>query len=187
MKKNLIRLTACAAAAACVLSFAACSSNGKTVSSAAAGSEALGLPASSAAESSQAASSSEAAVSSEAADGKTASGKYATVEDFVNSDSMQKQLESMKSSLSGEGMTIDVTGEGDKLIYTFTYTEDLGEDQIESVSAALESALEQMSGTFEGVASSLKAAVEVESPVVVVAYVAADGTELCSREFAPAE
>lgn len=187
MKKNLIRLIACVAAAACVLSFAACSSNDKTASSAASGSEAVGLPASSAVESSQAASSSETAASSEAAGGMTANGKYATVEDFVNSDSMQKQLESMKSSFSGNGMSIDVTGEGNKLIYTFTYTEDLDDDQIESVSAALESALEQMAGTFESVASSLKAAVEVESPVVVVAYVTADGTELCSKEFTPAE
>lgn len=189
MKKLLIRLTACAAAAACVLSFAACSSNGKAVSSV--GSQAAGLPASSAAESSQAAPSSEAdassetTVSSKAAGGKTANGKFATVEDFANSDSMRKQLESIKSSL--EGMTLEITAEGSKLIYTFTYTEPLAEDEIESVSAAMKTALDQMAGSFEKIASSLQEAVDIESPTVVVAYRTADGAELCSKEFAPAD
>lgn len=38
--------------------------------------------------------------------------------------------------------------------------------------------------TFKNVASSIKAAVEVENPVVVVRYLNADGSEIYSEEFA---
>lgn len=175
MKKNLVRLFTCAVAAACMLSLAACNSGDKTTSSTAGTSSAS---VSSAAESSGAASSDAAST--------TAAGKFATVEDFVNSDILQSQLESMKSSMGSDGLAIDVTGEGNKLIYTFTYS-DLGDTDVETLKAGLESALDQMSSTFEGVASSLKEAVEIDNPVVVVTYVGDDGTELCSKEFSAAE
>ncbi len=109
-------------------------------------------------------------------------GKFATVEDFVKSDIMQKQLDEMKSQLGDQAGSLEVTGEGNKLIYTFTF--DLGDQDAETVGAALENALESASGTFETIATTLKDAVKVENPVVVVTYVASDGTELCSKEFA---
>ncbi len=117
-----------------------------------------------------------------------ACGKSATVEDFVNSDAMQKQLETLKSSLGDEqALAIDLKGEDNKLIYTFTYPEELSEEDISLMKDALESALDSMSGTFEEIASSLKKAVNVENPVVVVTYVTKDGTEIYSKEFSPAE
>lgn len=117
------------------------------------------------------------------AKGFAPSGKYKTVEDFVNSDVMQSQLSGMMESMASAGMSIEITGQGNKLIYTFVYEDLYGVDQ-EFLGNALAEALESMSDTFESVAASLKEAVEVENPVVVVEYVTADGTVLCSREFA---
>lgn len=172
MKKYLIRTLACGLAAACVLALGACgakndgkakdgSTSSATVSSAA--------PASSAAD------------SSAAAGGLNASGKYATVEDFVNSDIMQSQLESMKKTLEGSGASLDITGEGNKLIYTFVY--DMGDMDTDAMKEALQPAMDGMASQFETVASSLKAAVDVDAPVVEVICKAADGTELFSNEY----
>ncbi len=117
-----------------------------------------------------------------------ACGKAASIQDYISSDFMQKALETQKAEL-GDTADVDLTAEGDKLIYTFTYKEAIDADMLESVSAALESALaaEEMVSTFEGVASELKKAVDVENPVVVVKYVTTDGTELFSKEFTAAE
>ena len=43
-------------------------------------------------------------------------GKFATIEEFVNSDIMQEQIDSITSSLKDSGMNIKITGEGDKLV-----------------------------------------------------------------------
>lgn len=44
--------------------------------------------------------------------------------------------------------------------------------------------LQSQASTFESVASSLKAAVEVENPVVVVRYLDNTGAEIVAQEFA---
>lgn len=171
MKKNLLRALACGMALFMGLSLAACSGN----------------DASSAANSSSASSSVESAASdpasepaSEAADGGlTASGKFASIEDFVNSDEMQSQLSEMLASM-GDSLDIDVRGEGNKLVYEFRYPEGTATD---GLAAQLEEALSSLESTYTGIATSLKDAVEVENPVVVVTYAESDGTVIYSQEF----
>lgn len=173
MKKCFTRLIYCALAAACAITFSACSSD-KATSSGAAGSASSTVSAvseTSAVESSQAA-----AVNT----------KFATVEEFVNSDIMQEQLNSVKSSIEGSGISLEITGTDNTLTYSFIY-EDLGDTNIEELAAALNSTMDSMESTYADVADSLKDAVDVESPVVIVSYVTADGTEICSREFTAAE
>ena len=112
--------------------------------------------------------------------GTTSSGKYATVADFANSSEVQTQLEIQKKSLDGTGMDIAITGEDNKLIYTFTYQE--LENQ-EGMAEALEQGLEGQKSTFVSVAKSIKLAVEIENPVVVVQYLDAKGEVIYSAEF----
>lgn len=106
-------------------------------------------------------------------------GKPATVEDFVKSDAVQSQLKTMKESL-GDTMDIDVTGEGNTLVYTFKFPE--GTDTT-GLGESLEAAMETQVSTFEQIASSLKDAVKVDNPTVKVVYAEHDGTEIYSREF----
>lgn len=165
MKQKFIRVAACVLLVTFVLPLAACSSN-----------KAPGAPSSSAAENASSApeNSGSEPTSSASAGGLNANGKYDTVEDFVNSDLMQGQLETMKSQL---GDISKVTGEGNKMIFTVTY--DLGDQDQAVVSAAMDT----MAPAFEAMAGSLKEAVEAEDPVIVVTYMTKDGTELYSREF----
>lgn len=107
-------------------------------------------------------------------------GKYAAMEDYVNSQAVQDMVDSMVGSLEEQGIEIVLRGDGDRLIYEYTYQEQIDAD---TAASALESALAQQSGTFAQVAASLKEVVEVETPVVVVIYRNADGSEIYSQEF----
>lgn len=165
MKKILIRLLALALAACLVLALGACGGR-KEGNSAPDNSKTESTPASSAV----------------ADNGPNADGKYANVAALVNSDEMQSQLESMKDQFGDTGASLDITGEGNKLIYTFTYA-DLGDQDAETIATALETAMEQMASVFETIASSLSTQVEAANPTVVVTYKANDGTELFSKEY----
>lgn len=110
------------------------------------------------------------------------SGKFATIEEMLNSDLMKDTLETQFASLEGSGLSVSLAADGNKMIYNFTI-EDPELSAIMDV-AALESSLDSQTSTFESLASSLKAAVEVENPVIVVRYLDSSGNELVSREFA---
>lgn len=111
--------------------------------------------------------------------------KFDTVEAFIASDAMQSQLKEAKDSVEDGTLTIDIVAEGDKLVYVYTYQQDIDVDYAKE---ALASALDQQASTFENVAKELKNAVNVESPVVVVRYLTKSGAEIYSKEFtAPAE
>lgn len=95
--------------------------------------------------------------------------KLASVEEYLAIPQVQDQMDAMSELMESMGMTMTVAGEGNKLIYTYTYGQ-----QIDA--AAQES-------TMKSVASSLKLYVDVENPIVVVHYLNADGSEIYTREF----
>lgn len=182
MKKNFVRIFACVMAASAILTMTACGSDNTSSTASSGASSSVSSAVSSAPESSTPAESSEVS-SSTGVVGLNANGKFDTIDGFVNSDIVQSQLDSLKTSAEDSGMNITITGEGNKLIYTFTYGE--GTDT-EGMAEALEAALETQASTFEGVAASLTEAVEVEDPIVVVVYADSEGNEIYSREFTAA-
>lgn len=164
MRKNVIRLLACAFAVVSVLSLAACGGE-KTVSSEGTVSTVSAVD-------------SETEVSS----ALTKDGKYATVKDFAESDALQSQIGGVLEGFEGNGISLELVGEDNKLIYNFVY-DDIGSMDPATLGSALSDALEGTADTFKTIANVLKTAVDVENPVVVVRYVVADGTELCTKEF----
>mgnify|MGYP001116225720 CR=1 FL=1 len=176
MKKNLVRLFACALAFAMVLSLAACNSDKKDSPSSKA--PASSAATSSTADESQPASTPESQASSAAA---PAGDKYASIAEFLEDPTVSKQLSEMMDSM-GDGMAIDVSADGSKLVYTFKFSEEV---DIETTKAAMEEQMNDTSfaTTFQGIAASLSDAIEVENPSVVVTYLAMDGTEIYSQEY----
>lgn len=120
----------------------------------------------------------------DANDDAAVTGKFKTLEDFVNSDIMQQQLETQLASLEGSGIALNLTAEDNKLIYNFTIEDADLSAALAADPSTLESSLQSQASTFESVASSLKAAVEVENPVVVVRYLDNTGAEIVAQEFA---
>ena len=111
------------------------------------------------------------------------SGRYATLDEFINSDVMQQQLASQTASLEGNGLSVELTAEGSKLIYNFTLTDPNLTAALDV--AALEASLDSQSATYEAIASTIPLAVDVENPSVVVRYLDSTGAELFSKEFVP--
>lgn len=107
-------------------------------------------------------------------------GQFASVEDYLANEQVQEQLQPSIDSVKNMGMDLEITGEGNKLIYTYTFTTQLDED---GVAEQLKTGLDAQASTFEGVASNLKDIVNVDNPVVVVTYLNKDGTVLHSQEF----
>lgn len=128
------------------------------------------------------ASADDAAADDAAADDTAVTGKFASIQEFIDSDMMQEQLATQTASLEGTGMSMEITGEDNKLIYSFK----IDDPELSAVmdTAALESSLDSQASTFESVAGILPTAIDVENPVVVVRYLDSDGNELASREFA---
>lgn len=110
---------------------------------------------------------------------KGGSGKYATMQEYVRSAEMQAQVASLQQTMEEQGLNMTITGDGNKLIYTYTYPSEVPD----VMGDALESALQAQSSTFESIAETLKQAVDVDNPIVVVRYLSSDGTEICSMEF----
>ena len=125
--------------------------------------------------------SSEPESSEEESSSTTITGKFNSIEEYVNSDLLQNQLGSMLDSYKDAGIDIKLVGEGNKLIYLCTLSDEYA--SIDGMAETLEEGLDDQASTYESIASSLKLAVNVEDPVVEVRYQTESGKVLCSREY----
>ena len=125
--------------------------------------------------------SSEPESSEEESSSTTITGKFNSIEEYVNSDLLQNQLGSMLDSYKDLGIDIKLVGEGNKLIYLCTLSDEYA--SIDGMAETLEEGLDDQASTYESIASSLKLAVNVEDPVVEVRYQTESGKVLCSREY----
>lgn len=119
--------------------------------------------------------------SEEESSSTTITGKFNSIEEYVNSDLLQNQLGSMLDSYKDLGIDIKLVGEGNKLIYLCTLSDEYA--SIDGMAETLEEGLDDQASTYESIASSLKLAVNVEDPVVEVRYQTESGKVLCSREY----
>lgn len=108
------------------------------------------------------------------------SSKYKTMEEYVNSSEVQKQISSLKQEVQSSGMNIELKGEGDKLIYVYTIDSAY---VVDGLGEQLKTALTKEASTFEQVAEELKKEVAVQNPIVVVQYVDSDGNDIHVQEF----
>ena len=108
-------------------------------------------------------------------------GKYASIQEFIESDMMQEQIATLNESLASSGLTIDIQGEGNTLYYIYTIQDE--ETAAAMDSATLESYLQSQESTLADVADSVKSVVSVDSVTVVVQFLAPDGSELITQEF----
>lgn len=121
--------------------------------------------------------------------GLNENGKFNTLDDFINSSIMQDQLEEQVASLEESGISCEITADGEKLVYSYTLTDDSVTSSLDmaALKESLDSSLESQADVFTNVAASLPDAVEgMENPAVVVRYLDSTGAEITSREF-PAE
>lgn len=116
--------------------------------------------------------------------GFTAEGKFKTMEGYVQSDVVQLQLKSLREMIDSDIMEVEISGQENKLIYTYIYKEMYDVDE-KALGEALRSYLDDndLSEKYTSMTNLLKTMVEVENPVIVLQYITEDGTELCSKEY----
>lgn len=110
------------------------------------------------------------------------SGKYASVEEFLQDPLVASQLQAMMSDL--DDMQLELSGDGDTLVYTFIFTEDVDAEYV-AKEMLKEMNDPEFASTFEDIAGSLSEAIEVINPSVIVAYRNVDGSLICSQEYFP--
>ena len=108
-------------------------------------------------------------------------GKFASIQDFIDSDLFRKHMESKIADFEEKGLAMSFDAEGSKLIWNFKITDPDLSGAMEP--SSLESALDSQASSFEAVADTLMTAVDVDAPVVLVRYLDDTGSELASKEF----
>ncbi len=103
-----------------------------------------------------------------------------SVKDYVESKEVQEVLKTMQSQLSGSGMALELSADGDKMVYTFKY--DTLEKQ-DGMAEELESRMSAQDSTFQSTANELKKIVKVDKPSVVIEYVDCNGEMIYSKEY----
>lgn len=105
-------------------------------------------------------------------------GGASTLEDWIAGDSeAQATLEQMSTD------ELDVTVEGNTLVYTYTYAQVIDASLVDAVSQQLDQTITNASSTFTNVADTLEEESGIDGITVQVIYLNGDGTELLNKTF----
>lgn len=107
-------------------------------------------------------------------------GLYDTMTDYVNSSEVQNVLSSLSSQMSGSGMKIEITAEGNKMVYTYMYESLTKQD---GMAESLESAMKSQDSTFQSTANTLKVVIKEANPAIVIRYVDCNGEVIYEKEY----
>lgn len=106
----------------------------------------------------------------------------AALKKYVESNEFQSLIKTQSSQYEQLGLKLDISVEGEQLIYACAFTEQ--QDNTDNVLGdAFEAALDAQASTFEGIASQLKSELNIANPTVLVKYINADGSEIASKTF----
>ena len=108
------------------------------------------------------------------------SGIVASLKVFAESEEMQSQRKVLQDQVDGL-VEIDITGEDNRLIYTFTFLQNLGNTS--GMSDAFKEMAKELELQKEEIFASLKSAVEVDDPVIVMKFIDVNGKEVFFQEF----
>ncbi len=105
---------------------------------------------------------------------------FNSLEEYVNSDIVQSVIDTFKNQLSGNGMDIAITAEGDTLVYTFTYST---LTKTEGMDEMMKAAVEAQDDTFQTSANQMKALVNLPTLYLEIRYVDANGELIFSKTY----
>lgn len=110
--------------------------------------------------------------------------KYATMEEYIKSDSVREEMETLNKTVNEYGMELTASAEGDHFVYTYRMTQDIDASKMVE---SLEKLLDEQTDSFTLLANELKYKVKTDgTPAIVIRYVDIHGDEFCTREY-PAE
>ncbi len=106
-----------------------------------------------------------------------------SVKDYVESDEVKEVKETFQTQLSGSGMDIDITAEGDDtIVYTFKFGT-LAKDDIPNAEESMEAAVAQQDSTFQQSIDDMQEAVSSKEAKLVIKYVDKNDEEIYSKTY----
>ena len=113
-------------------------------------------------------------------DDSSGSASYKTVSDYINADEVKDVFSALEKSLEGSGMSMKISAEDNKLIYTYTYDEI---EKTDEMANQLEESVAAQDATFQNTANEIKGYVESDTVTVVIEYLDCNGEEIYSKEY----
>lgn len=89
---------------------------------------------------------------------QSSSKQYASIKDYVSDPTFQAQVKKQMAQYEDQGMSMTITGEGDKLVYTYKYTDEklIDEDfSLEEAQAYFDEAVAEQESQFKSLAAQL--------------------------------
>ncbi|MDE7327060.1 MAG: DUF4854 domain-containing protein [Lachnospiraceae bacterium] len=105
--------------------------------------------------------------------------KFANVAEYV--DAQKDQIDALLKQIEGSGMTMQIYGEGNTLVYRYIYDEAVEVSQENA--ALIESSLESSRAQFEMVITEMESLIDATDLSVKVQYENPDGTIVYSATF----
>lgn len=117
---------------------------------------------------------------------QSSSKQYASIKEYVNDPTFQAEIKKQMAQYEGQGMSMEITGEGDKLVYTYKYTDEkLIDDDftLDDAKEYFDGAMKNNESQFKSLCSQLTKYIDVEDPSVVIRYYDYDDTLIWEKEF----
>ena len=115
----------------------------------------------------------------------SSTGVYKNMEAYISDPTVKASLDQAIKSAAGSGMTIDITAEGNTLIYKYTYKQQMSSDSVpvETLKQSLETAMNSQKDQMQNFANQIGNVVEETPAIISLQYIDADGTPLYEKEF----
>lgn len=110
-------------------------------------------------------------------------GKSGTVEDYLNKPEIKSQIDETIEAIEGSGMSMEVIGEGNKMIYSYKFETPIEDEVLDTAKATLEEGVKAQESIFKQAAKELETEGKVKDAVVVIQYLNADGSEIYTVEY----
>ncbi len=106
-----------------------------------------------------------------------------SMKDYVESDEVKEVLDTFQSQLSSQGMSIDITADGeDTIVYTFKY-DTLAKADIPDAEEIMEKAVETQDSTFQTSINDMQKEVSSKEAKLVIKYVDKNDEEIYSKTY----
>lgn len=96
-------------------------------------------------------------------------------------DAQKDDIEQAKKELEGTGMSVDVTADGDTLVYRYTYDVELPVG--DETTASFDANLDEFKSQFDAVLDEMENLIDVDKPAVQLIYANPDGTVVYTHTF----
>ena len=95
--------------------------------------------------------------------------KFENIKDYVESDDMKTQIDSITGTLKDNGFAFKTYAEGDKIVFEYKFE--------------IKDTVKSQQQTFENVLDYIKQRVNTEAPILKLVYLNSDGKEIYSTEI----